>query len=316
MLTTFGALGAAAILAFTTLTATTAPAAAAEPAAQAEPAAPVEQGEPRFGHYVALGDSYTSGPLIPLPKLTAPLGCVRSTANYPTVLQSTLRAESFDDVSCGGAETTHMTEPQRTALGTNAPQLDTLRPDTDLVTVGIGGNDEGVFGSMVGTCPGLRALDPTGTPCRDHFTDPDGTDRLVEAVGRTEGRIAAVLDEVVARSPEATVLVVGYPRITPPPASALTCPKVLPFADGDLAWAHDVETALSGAVRGAAETVAAAGHDVSYVDMHGPSEGHDACAGSDAWIQGKLTNPLVAMSYHPNAAGMRGVAAELRTALD
>src|SRR5690606_22902074 len=58
--------------------------------------------KPRFEHYVALGDSYTSGPLIPVPKLTPPLGCVRSMLNYPTLLAVKARAGSFDDVSCGG----------------------------------------------------------------------------------------------------------------------------------------------------------------------------------------------------------------------
>lgn len=266
-------------------------------------------GPPRFDHYVALGDSYTSGPLIPLPKPTAPLGCARSTANYPTMLAAQLRIGSFRDVSCGGATTDHMTEPQRTPLGTNPPQLDALRPGTDLVTLGIGGNDENVFGSIIGTCPGLRAEDPSGSPCRDHFTD-DGTDALAEAVARTGQRAGAVLDEIAARSPQATVLVVGYPRITPAPGTGVTCPDVLPFADGDLAWADDIESSLNDALRTAAEH-----HGASFVDMYPASYGHDACAGLQAWIQGKDTNPLVAMSYHPNAAGMYGVATEIRRTL-
>lgn len=267
-------------------------------------------GSPRFDHYVALGDSYTSGPLIPLPKPTAPLGCARSTANYPTMLAAQLHLGSFRDVSCGGATTDDMTAPQRTPLGTNPPQLDALRPGTDLVTLGIGGNDEGVFGDLIGACPGLRAEDPSGSPCRDHFTD-DGTDTLAEAAARTGQRAGAVLDEIAARSPHATVLVVGYPRITPDPGTGVTCPDVLPFADGDLAWADAIETSLNDALRTAAEQRGA-----SFVDMYPASYGHDACAGLQAWIQGKDTNPLVAMSYHPNAAGMYGVATQLRRTLD
>ncbi|KMS82268.1 SGNH/GDSL hydrolase family protein [Prauserella rugosa] len=273
--------------------------------------------KPRFEHYVALGDSYTSGPLIPVPKLTPPLGCVRSMLNYPTLLAVKARAGSFDDVSCGGAETSHMTAPQHTPLGTNAPQLDALRPDTDLVTLGIGGNDESVFGGIVGTCPGLRDLDPTGAPCREHFTG-DGADELLAAVERTGDRVEAVLREIGTRSPEARVLVVGYPRITPDPGVGTTCPKVLPFADGDLEWAHGVETALADALREAVHRANAAhgpGPEMSFVDMHPASEGHDACSADGAWIQGRITNPLVAMSYHPNAAGMRGVAAELHRVL-
>src|SRR5947208_6663327 len=94
--------------------------------------------EPRFHHYVALGDSYPSGPFIPAQRLD-PLGCGRSTANYPSVLAAALHTTQLTDVSCAGADTTNMTRPQRVPFnGTNPPQLDALRIDTGLVTLGIG----------------------------------------------------------------------------------------------------------------------------------------------------------------------------------
>src|SRR5690349_19526946 len=76
----------------------------------------------RFDHYVALGDSYTAGPLIPLQRLD-PVGCLRSTSNYPAQLAVRLLVRSFTDVSCSGADTSNMTAPQNVPLGTNAPQL-------------------------------------------------------------------------------------------------------------------------------------------------------------------------------------------------
>ncbi|MGH3926352.1 MAG: SGNH/GDSL hydrolase family protein, partial [Pseudonocardiaceae bacterium] len=36
-------------------------------------------------HYVALGDSFAAGPFI-LPQRTDPLGCARSTRNYPALV--------------------------------------------------------------------------------------------------------------------------------------------------------------------------------------------------------------------------------------
>src|SRR4051794_17604079 len=112
-----------------------------------------------FHHYVALGDSYTSGPFIPAQRLD-PLGCGRSTANYPSVVAAALHVGAFTDVSCAGADTTDLARPQQVPLnGTNAPQLDALRLDTDLVTVGIGGNDFDLFDRLVTTCPGLRPSD-------------------------------------------------------------------------------------------------------------------------------------------------------------
>ncbi|MDT7803094.1 MAG: hypothetical protein QOI78_6527 [Actinomycetota bacterium] len=256
---------------------------------------------PRIGHYVALGDSYTSGPFIPVQR-TDPLGCGRSTANYPSVLADTLGVGDFDDVSCAGADTTNMTRPQSVPFnGTNPPQLGALRIDTDLVTLGIGGNDFGVFGSIISTCPGLRKGDPTGSPCQEHFT-AHGVDTVKTAIGNIEPRVEAVLATIHQRSPGARVLVVGYPRIAP--ASGY-CPDVLPFADGDYAWLNEVEQDLNQTLENAVD----ADGNAAYVDTFGPSRGHDACArGGSAWINGKDQNVFVAAAYHPLKAGMAGVA--------
>jgi len=248
--------------------------------------------------YVALGDSYTAGPLIPLPRFD-PFGCFRSTSNYPAQLAARLKVRSYVDVSCSGADTGDMTAPQSISLGSNPPQLDALRESTDLVTLGIGGNDYGVFGSIIGTCPGLRESDPTGNPCQRHFT-VDGVDTLKAAIARTQDNITKVLAEIHARAPHAKVLAIGYPRIAPPSG---TCPDILPFADGDYAWLNSVEEALNDAVAGA---VADDG-DASYVDTFTPSRGHDACA-AEPWINGKDTKLYAAASYHPFFAGMAGVA--------
>ena len=77
---------------------------------------PVDSEAPSYTKYVALGDSYTSAPLVPLPELLS-LGCLRSTSNYPKLLAGMLHIYRFTDVSCGGADTTNMTQPQSTALG-------------------------------------------------------------------------------------------------------------------------------------------------------------------------------------------------------
>lgn len=259
----------------------------------------------RLLRYVALGDSYTAGPLIPLQRLD-PLGCFRSTSNYPAQLALRLLTPWFTDVSCSGADTSDMTAAQPVTLGSNPPQLDALRPNTDLVTLGIGGNDSNVFGTLVGTCPGLRASDPTGNPCERYFT-VDGVDVIKAKLPQTQANITAVLAEIHQRAPEAKVLAVGYPRITPPSG---TCPNILPFSDGDYAWLRSIEEALNAAVAGAATTDG----DTSYVDTFTPSLGHDACAGGAAWINGKDIQ-LTAAPYHPNYNGMTGLAKIVYAAL-
>lgn len=249
--------------------------------------------------YVALGDSYTSGPFIPVQSLD-PLGCGRSSANYPSVLARKLQA-TLTDVSCAGADTSNMTAPQSVPFsGTNAPQFSALKMNTGLVTVGIGGNDFGVFGDLVGTCPGLRASNPTGSPCKDHFT-AGGVDTVKAAIAGITPRVAAVLTGIHQRSPAAAVYVIGYPRIAPETGY---CPNILPFADGDYAWLNSVEEALNAALADAAS-----GGGASFVDTFGPSRGHDACAkGGAAWINGKDTKLFAAAAYHPLKAGMAGVA--------
>jgi hypothetical protein len=256
---------------------------------------------PALHHYVALGDSYTAGPLIPWQQAG---WCFRSSNNYPSWLATDLGIYSapgaFTDVSCSSADTANMTQPQPVPsesidFTSESPQFDALSLDTDLVTIGIGGNDYGVFGSLVGTCPGLRASDPTGHPCQDHFTI-NGIDTMKAAITHTEQNLEGVIAGVHAHSPAAKVVIVGYPRLVPPSGY---CPAVIPFADGDYAWADSVERALNGA-----ESTAARHQHATYVDTYGPSLGHDACAGSAAWVNGQNTNLFEAVAYHPFVAGM------------
>ena len=144
---------------------------------------------PNFRHYVALGDSYAAGPLIPLPRVD-PLLCVRSTNDYAALLASRLGLWSYTDATCSGADTTHMTTAQSLVLGSHAPQFDALTASTDLVSISIGGNDYSVFGSIVGTCPGLAADDPTGSPCKQHFTVNGQDTRLcITPIGTLMGAV-------------------------------------------------------------------------------------------------------------------------------
>ncbi|AKU18698.1 GDSL family lipase [Luteipulveratus mongoliensis] len=255
-----------------------------------------------FTKYVALGDSYSAGPLIPWNSSW----CFRSNNNYPSWLATQLglyyKSGAFTDVTCSSAETTHLTQPQPTPtadlnLANQAPQLDALTLDTDLVTVGLGGNDYSVFGNMVYECPKYRDSDPTGSPCKDHYT-VNGVDTLTAALGNTEKNLKRAVKAIRERSPGATIVMVGYPRILPPTGY---CPDVVPLADGDYKWGDSLNRRLNLAVSNAAKSIP----NVQYVDTYGPGLGHDACAGDAAWVNGQSTNLLAAVSYHPFAAGMK-----------
>ncbi|WP_436501095.1 SGNH/GDSL hydrolase family protein [Actinokineospora sp. HUAS TT18] len=274
--------------------------------AEAAPTAPV------YKHYVALGDSFSAGPLIPWQQAS---WCFRSNNNYPAWLATKLglyyTSGAFTDVTCSSADTTNMAQPQVTPspdipMSTQSPQFDALSLDTDLITIGIGGNDYSVFGSLVGTCPGLRASNPTGSPCQEHFT-VNGVDTLSAALVNTQKNLENVIKGARAHSPGAKIVMVGYPRLVPPTG---TCPDVVPFADGDYRWADAVERKLNAAVANAARRQGAL-----YVDTYGPSLGHDACAGDAAWVAGQYTNVFGAAAYHPNLAGMKAEADLIHRAL-
>src|SRR5918999_4136726 len=108
--------------------------------------------------YVALGDSYTAGPLIPLQ--IQPFGCLKSNNNYAHIAQRELAFAEFRDPSCSGAETEDMTQPQGVTPGPNPPQFDRLDADTQIVSLGIGGNDIG-FSEIAENC---ASTDPNATP--------------------------------------------------------------------------------------------------------------------------------------------------------
>lgn len=251
-----------------------------------------------YTEYVALGDSYSAGPLIPQQRPDS-IVCVKSTNNYPAFLATYLELPLYTDVTCSGAETSDMRERQDTIVPgpAPAPQLDALTPTTDLVTLGIGGNDYGLFGSMISKCEEVRSQDPDGAPCRDYYT-VDGVDTKKRDAALIEERVAEVVREIVVRSPEADVFVLGYPRLLPEQG---TCPEV-PFAAGDYAWGNEVEQILNDSIRGAAEA-----NGATYVDLYPASLGHDACAGEDAWINGSEVKPLEAANFHPYLRGMRGM---------
>lgn len=249
--------------------------------------------------YVALGDSYSAGPLIPAQELMAGL-CLRSTHDYPALLARLLQVDSFADVTCTGADTTELSRsmPNQLPGPPPRPQLDAVRPGTDLVTVGIGGNDYGLFSTVFRRCSEVAVTDPTGAPCRHLFT-VDGVDTMSRDAAGVEQRVATVLSEVHRRAPGAEVWIVGYPRLFPQHG---TCGAV-PFAAGDYRWADRVERAVNASLRSAA---AAGG--AGYVDLYAASRGHDVCAGSQAWVNGSEDRLGVAAAYHPLRAGMEGAA--------
>jgi lysophospholipase L1-like esterase len=247
-----------------------------------------------YDRYVALGDSYTAAPLVP-PTDTS-TRCLRSGANYPALVAEAMPGTVLTDVSCSGADTRNMTRPQTCRTGSVPPQFDALRPGTDLVTIGLGGNDDNLFGTLLGACTRLASSDPAGAPCRT--AAERHPDQLPSTLRSIRHHLAGVVDGVRKRSPHARILVIGYPQIVP---ASGTC-DLLPLAAGDYAFAREVNAGLARAVRAGASDARA-----GYVDLWAPSRGHDICS-DDPWINGRVTSADRALAYHPLAAEQQAVA--------
>ena len=252
--------------------------------------------------YVSLGDSYTAGPVIPKQQ-TNPLGCLRSDHNYPHLVATSLSRALLSDVSCSGATTDDMTQPQSVNGGTNAPQFDALQPDTRAVSLTIGGNDIG-FTSIAENC---SSPVNSGTPCQDKYV-VNGDDQITDRINATAPKVAAVLSGIHARSPQATVFVLGYLDILPD--SGQGCYPQMPITDGDVPYLRDKEKQLNAMI----QNVTTSSGDV-YVDAYAGSIGRDACQlPTVRWVEPVIpVNP--AAPVHPNAAGMQGYANMLLTAM-
>lgn len=250
--------------------------------------------------YVALGDSYSAASGVVPPDPTAPPECLRSLLNYPHLIAGQTGAQ-LTDVTCGGAKTSDYFSSQYNGV---APQLDALQPNTQLVTMTIGGNDSNVFVDVIVDCgeAGVSTLGQ-GSPCKDRYGS--SFDNTINTT--TYPALVRALQAVHAKAPHAKVAILGYPWILPP---AVGCFDKIPVAKGDVPYVDNIEATLNGAV-----SRAAAATGTTYVNMSGVSEGHDACEPIGVrWIEPVLqtTNPVV---LHPNALGEAHMASQTMTVL-
>lgn len=249
--------------------------------------------------YVALGDSYVSGPFILPPAPGAPLDCTQSARNYPHLTAAALGL-ALHDVSCGGATTSNFTTAQ---YPDQPPQFNALSSSTGVVTVGIGGNDNNLFIGTLATCGAEDLIFPFGTPCKDTYGN-----KLAEEIAADGPVVGAALHQVHVLSPSAKVLVVGYLDILPQSGN---CWPTVPLTTGDTAYLNNVEKELNAMLA----KEAAANGDV-YVDTYTPSIGHDACKSLSAgrWVEPVLPESD-AFSVHPNEHGMEADASFLESAM-
>jgi lysophospholipase L1-like esterase len=258
------------------------------------------------GPYVALGDSYTSAPIVPFPTGN-PILCGRSTNNYPQIVRRTIAPSTFTDASCGGATTGEMLNSQDLyGLQTAPPQFAALSANDTLVTLGIGGNDAGLVGIAI-ECGELDAFMPTGTACKDHYA-AGGSDPNIAKIAATGPKVAAAIQGIHARAPLAQVLVVGYPDGLP--VNGTSCWPLVPLSKGDIAYFNTLEESLNTVL-----VTAANANGATFVDTFTSSIEHDACKlPGQAWVNGIAPNSI-AFPLHPNAMGEQSMAKQVLAAL-
>ena len=252
--------------------------------------------------YVALGDSFTAGPLIPVQ--IRPFGCLKSSNNYPHLAAPDLGMPVFRDPSCSGAETEDMTQPQNVSPdGPNPPQFNSLDSNARIVTIGIGGNDIG-FSEIAQNC-----ASPTnsGTPCQDTYV-VNGRDEMGARIAETAPKVAAVLRGIRSRARRADVYVVNYLPILPDQGPG--CYPQIPVSDGDVPYVRSIQKRLNQML---AEQARA--NRATLVDAYTAGIGHDACKlPGIRWVE-PVVPVNAAAPLHPNLFGMQGTEQALLAAV-
>ncbi|MDP9793269.1 lysophospholipase L1-like esterase [Catenuloplanes nepalensis] len=223
------------------------------------------------GEYVALGDSFASG-VGALPYDPASGACKQSPDSYPRTWARNHPAFTLRDMTCSGATIADVRNRQMAALSTA----------TTLVTVTVGGNDDG-FTNTVTAC-----LTGTDAECK-YATD------LAAYYARTQlaDDLAALYTDIRARAPHARVLVLGYPRLVDEGTGS--CGALSPSAANRKQVTHNADHLAAGI----ADAAGRAG--VRFVEMRLPFLGHEAC-GADPWING-VDPAQLSEIFHPNRYG-------------
>ena len=157
------------------------------------------QKHPKPAEYVSLGDSYTAAPkLARQVDVSTPSGCYQSDSNYPHIVAKAIKPASFTDVSCSGAFVRHLTKPQWTPKGTNAPQDEALSGKTKIVTIGLSGNDAEIL-TLFFKCAGTPHDESKPSNCVEMFKT-GGKDGFVDAVHATRPKIEEMLTLVAESS--------------------------------------------------------------------------------------------------------------------
>jgi lysophospholipase L1-like esterase len=196
----------------------------------------------------------------------------------------------------------------RTNTDSPDPRVDL---DTDLVTITIGGNDA-QFGPIINHCVRVADCVDTTAPFDDAAGRKmrDYVPQLIE--NRVKDAVFAAFEQAMFNAPNATVLVLGYPRLVS--GNTFGCeetefsPIGIPLAYGlsanEQRWIREMGDFLNKRLKQAADLIGV--HFEEVVSQFVAGDGHNVCD-SDPWISGVVENELVE-SFHPTIRGHQAYA--------
>jgi lysophospholipase L1-like esterase len=236
---------------------------------------PSAQAAASTGDYVALGDSYASG-VGAYPYDAASGDCKQSPDSYPRTFAHNHPQLTLKDMTCSGA----------TIADVRAKQLSALSSGAKLVTITVGGNDDGFTGTVT------KCLTGTDEECQ-------AATNLGAWVARTTlvDALASLYTDVKALAPNARVLVLGYPRLID--AGTGSCGAITPNAFRRKQMTHNADYMAEGTATAATRA------GLGFIDMRLPFLGHEACSAAP-WINGVDAAHLSEI-FHPNQYGHKVV---------
>lgn len=283
--------------------------------------------------YVGLGDSYSSGQGTPdstsanwysssLPPYvdrvvgtSPPYGnqCAQSDTSYPVYLAQAHQLP-LNFLACGGATTLNVmpSPPGKPQAGTGQPtQLQAMgaSPNTQLVTVTIGGNDAGFSSTLIKCALGNLLLQlggsPAGCTASTNFTNAVQTrisnlyNDSAACSNYSSNPLCATFQAIEQQAPNASVIAAGYPALFPTQSAQQNCSvlKYL-FAPADQTFFNGMAGLMD-----SVESDAAQYAGVNYVSVLQGFNGHAPCT-PQPWLNA-LTFPSGGNSFHPNVTGQQ-----------
>jgi lysophospholipase L1-like esterase len=234
--------------------------------------------------YIALGDSYSSGPGASFTYTDNT--CRRSDSAYPKLFfenyvasQQPSKSSSFSHRACTGAKIQDVID-KRLGFATGS---------VEMVTITISGNDLN-FG-VAATCT--------------LSSSPACTDALSESgpkIPTLRKPLTDLLAQIRKRAPIANIVVSGYPKIFATGSCGPLGTDGFAISEDNRDRMRDQQDVMNTLTR----EVAKASKRVQYADPDGLFNGHRVCDTGDRWIN-QVSDAFVKLdpgaAYHPNADG-------------